>query len=129
MSTPLHAIQDHYAASAKGDLAGMLAPLSPDVRWTEMAGFPYAGTYVGPEAVRENVFDRITAEWADFQAVPEHFVSEGQEVVAFGTYAGTYRASGKAMAARFVHHWTVEGGVVVRFEQYVDTHLVASALS
>jgi ketosteroid isomerase-like protein len=129
MSTPLDAIQDHYAASAKGDLAGMLAPLAPHVAWTEMASFPYAGTYIGPDAVRENVFDRINAEWADYQAVPEHFVSEGQEVVAFGTYSGTYRASGKAMVARFVHHWTFADGVVVRFEQYVDTHLVVSALS
>lgn len=129
MSTPLRAIQDHYAASATGDLAGMLAPLSPAVRWTEMAGFPYAGTYVGPEAVRENVFDRIGKEWAGYRAVPEHFVSAGQEVVAFGTYSGTYRASGKAMVARFVHHWTFADGVVVRFEQYVDTHLVVSALS
>jgi ketosteroid isomerase-like protein len=129
MSTPLQTIQDHYAASAKGDLAGMLAPLSPDVRWTEMAGFPYAGTYVGPDAVRENVFDRINADWADFQAVPEHFVSEGQEVIALGTYTGLYRASGKTMTARFVHHWTFTDGVVVRFEQYADTHLVRSALS
>jgi ketosteroid isomerase-like protein len=129
LSTPLHTIQDHYAASAKGDLAGMLKPLSPEVEWTEMAGFPYAGTYVGPDAVRANVFERIGAEWIDYQAVPEHFVSDGQEVVAFGTYSGTYRASGKPMVARFVHHWTFADGVVVRFEQYVDTHLVVSALS
>src|SRR5690348_10170987 len=102
MSTPLQTIQDHYAASAKGDLAGMLAPLSPEVSWTEMAGFPYAGTYVGPEAVRTHVFDRIGAEWDGYQAVPEQFVSDGQNVVAFGTYSGTYRATGKAMVARFV---------------------------
>ena len=129
MSTPLQIIQDHYAASAKGDLAGMLAPLSADVTWTEMAGFPYAGTYIGPQAVRTHVFDRINTEWANFQATPAHFVCEGQEVVAFGTYSGTYRASGKAMRARFVHHWTFAEHVVVRFEQYVDTQLVASALS
>lgn len=127
MSTPLQAIQDHYAASAKGDLAGMLAPLSPHVSWTEMAGFPYAGTYVGPGAVQENVFDRINKDWTGYQAVPEHFVAAGEEVVAFGTYTGTYRATGKAMAARFVHHWTFAGGVVVRFEQFTDTHLVVSA--
>lgn len=128
MSTPLQTIQEHYAASAKGDIAGMLAPLSPSVSWTEMAGFPYAGTYVGPEAVRVNVFDRIGAEWDGYQAVPEEFVSDGRSVVAFGTYSGTYRATGRAMVARFVHHWVFEGGVVVRFEQYTDTRLVAAAL-
>jgi ketosteroid isomerase-like protein len=127
MSTPLQTIQDHYAASAKGDVAGMLAPLSPEVSWTEMAGFPYAGTYVGPDAVRTGVFERIGAEWADYQATPEHFVSTGAEVVAFGTYSGTFRATGKTMAARFVHHWTFADGVVVRFEQYTDTRLVTDA--
>jgi ketosteroid isomerase-like protein len=125
----LQTIQDHYAASANGDLAGMLAPLSPEVSWTEMAGFPYAGTFVGPDAVRAGVFERIAAEWEGYQAVPEHYVSDGREVVAFGTYSGTYRATGKPMVARFVHHWTFAGGAVVRFEQYTDTHLVASALS
>ena len=129
MSTPLQSIQDHYAASAKGDLEGMLAPLAPDVSWTEMAGFPYAGTYIGPEAVQAHVFDRINAEWEDYRAVPETFVSDGQNVVAFGTYSGTYRATGKAMVARFVHHWVFANGVVVSFEQYTDTRLVAAALS
>ena len=129
MSTPLQTIRDHYAASARGDLAGMLAPLSPDVSWTEMAGFPYAGTYVGPEAVKAQVFDRINADWDDYRAVPETFLSDGYDVVAFGTYSGTYRATGKAMVARFVHHWVFANGVVVRFEQYTDTHLVVSAIS
>ncbi|BCY09353.1 nuclear transport factor 2 family protein [Actinoplanes sp. L3-i22] len=129
MRTPLQAVQEHYAASAAGDLAGMLAPLSSKVRWIEMAGFPYAGTYIGPAAVQHHVFERITAEWADYRVVPEHYVSAGAEVVAFGTYSGTYRASGKAMAARFVHHWTFDAGLVVRFEQYADTHLVAAALT
>jgi ketosteroid isomerase-like protein len=128
MSTPLQSIQDHYAASARGDLAGMLAPLAPDVSWTEMAGFPYAGTYVGPEAVQEHVFDRINAEWEDYRAVPETLVSDGENVVAFGTYSGTCRATGKAMVARFAHHWVFANGVVVRFEQYTDTRLVVAAL-
>ena len=129
MSTPLQSIRDHYTASAKGDLEGMLAPLAPDVSWTEMAGFPYAGTYVGPEAVKAQVFDRINADWDDYRAVPETFLSDGQDVVAFGTYSGTYRATGKAMVARFAHHWVFANGVVVRFEQYADTHLVVSAIS
>ena len=41
----------HYEAGKVGDLAGMLAPLAGDVAWTEAAGFPCAGTYIGPAAV------------------------------------------------------------------------------
>jgi ketosteroid isomerase-like protein len=126
--TPLRIIEDHYAASARGDLDGMLAPFAPDVEWIEMAGFPYAGTYRGPAAVREGVFERLGAEWVGYQAVAEDLVADGEHVVAFGTYSGTYRATGKAMRARFVHHWTVQDGRVVRFEQFTDTHLVRQAM-
>ncbi|MEU1272291.1 nuclear transport factor 2 family protein [Streptomyces sp. NPDC005799] len=127
--TPLQIIEDHYAASARGDLDGMVAPFAPDVEWTEMAGFPYAGTYHGPAAVREAVFERLGVDWAGYEAVPEQLVDDGESVVAFGTYSGTYRATGKAMRARFVHHWTVRDGRVVRFEQFTDTHLVRAAMS
>jgi len=44
----LEVVRDHYAASARGDLAAMMAEVSPQVRWIEMAGFPCAGTWVGP---------------------------------------------------------------------------------
>lgn len=129
MAEPLQVIKDHYAASARGDLVGMLAPLADDAEWTEMAGFPYAGTYVGPQAVAENVFNRIGAEWSDYQAEPTEFVADGEHVVAFGYYSGTYRATGKFMKVRFTHHWTLSGGgQVIRFEQFTDTRLVADAL-
>lgn len=127
--TPLQIIEDHYAASARGDLDGMVAPFAPDVEWIEMAGFPYAGTYRGPAAVREGVFERLGAEWVGYQAAPEDLVADGEHVVAFGTYSGTYGATGKAMSARFVHHWTVRDGRVVRFEQFTDTHLVRQAMA
>ena len=49
-------------------------------------------------------------------------------VVAFGVYSGTYRPTGKHMQARFVHHWQLRDGQVVRFEQYTDTALVRAAM-
>src|SRR3972149_6485911 len=63
----LDIIRDHYAASARGDLEGMLAAFAPDIAWTEVAGFPYAGTYHGAAAIVANVFARIGAEWEGFR--------------------------------------------------------------
>lgn len=128
MSTPTEIIEEHYAASARKDLDGMVAPFSPDIEWTEMAGFPYAGTYHGVEAVRDRVFMRLGSEWTDYHAVPEQVVASGEHVIAFGTYSGVYNATGKAMRARFVHHWTVRDGQVVHFEQFTDTHLIRQAM-
>jgi ketosteroid isomerase-like protein len=129
MTSPLRVIEDHYAASARGDLDGMLAPLAADAEWTEMAGFPYAGTYIGPAAVADGVFRRIGEEWSDYQAVPDQLLRDGEHVVAFGTYSGTYKATGRHMRARFVHRWTVRDGRVLRFEQYTDTYLVRQAMT
>jgi ketosteroid isomerase-like protein len=122
-------IEEHYAASARGDLDGMVAAFAPDIEWTEMAGFPYAGTYRGVDAVRQQVFERLGEEWTNYQAVPEEIVSSGDQVIAFGAYAGTFTATGKSMRARFVHHWTVHNGLIARFEQFTDTHLVRQAMT
>jgi ketosteroid isomerase-like protein len=121
-------IRSHYAASDRGDLDGMLAPLSDTVRWTEAAGFPYAGTYVGPAAVAENVFARIQRDWEGFNVVVDEVIDGGDAVVGVGTYSGTHRETGKAFSARFAHVWHVEDDRVVTFEQVVDSELVARAL-
>lgn len=130
MSAALEIIKDHYAASARGDLDGMLKCLADDVSWTEMAGFPYAGTYIGPDAVRRNVFERIGAEWDDYSADPDELIDgPGDVIVAVGNYSGTYKKTGKFMRVRVVHIWRLRDGAVVNFEQFTDTRLVAEAMS
>lgn len=49
--TNIEIVRAHYAASMEGNVRLMMANVSPQVRWTEMAGFPCAGTWVGPQAV------------------------------------------------------------------------------
>lgn len=122
-------IAGHYAASDRGDLDGMVAPFADTIEWTEMAGFPYAGTYVGPDSVRRDVFERLGREWKGFRATVERLIDGGDgTVVSVGTYSGTYRATARAMSARFVHLWEVRDGKVTRFEQFADTHVVRTAM-
>ncbi|KAA8883856.1 DUF4440 domain-containing protein [Nocardia colli] len=129
MNRDLEVITAHYAASDRGDLPGMLAPLAADVAWTEMAGFPYAGTYIGPDAVRDNVFARIAAEWDGYTAAVDEIAGGGEGIViGIGNYSGTFRATGQWMTARFVHVWRLSGGTVTRFEQFTDTALVQAAM-
>lgn len=126
--TALQIVADHYAASARRDIAGMMADVAPDARWTEMAGFPCAGTYVGPEQVVEGVFKVLGAEWEGFGHTLETLIDGGDRVVALGTYTGTCRRTGKSMRARVAHVWQVAGGSIVGFEQFTDTLLVAEAM-
>jgi uncharacterized protein len=124
----LKLVQSVYDAFGKGDIPTVLGSLSPEVQWTEAEGFPYGGTYVGPDAVLEGVFMRLGTEWEGFSAVPEEFIDGGETVVALGKYGGTYKATGKSFQANFAHVWKVREGQAVRFIQYVDTLVVQRAL-
>jgi len=121
-------IRAHYEASDRGDLDGMLAPLAADVRWTEAAGFPYAGTYVGADAIVENVFTRLQDDWDDYTLAVDEVIDGGDTVIGIGTYSGTNKSTGRFFAARVAHVWRLEGGEVVAFEQFTDTEMVSRAI-
>ncbi|WP_137933322.1 nuclear transport factor 2 family protein [Mesorhizobium comanense] len=127
MNRNYEAIKAHYAGSDAKDLSAMMAPVTDRTAWTEMAGFPYAGTYVGPDAIIEGVFKRIGEEWDGYALKLEKLVDGGTTIVGIGTYSGIYRKTGKAMSARVVHVWEMEDGKALSFEQFTDTRLVAAA--
>src|ERR671926_272280 len=97
----LDSVRRVYDAFASGDIPSVLNFLSPGVEWTEAEGFPYGGTYVGPDAVLSGVFMRLGAEWDGYSAVPDEFVDGGHTVIALGKYRGTYKATGKSFQADF----------------------------
>ena len=117
-----------YESFAKGDVPGVLGSLDAGIEWTEAAGFPYGGTYVGPNAVLENVFMKIGTEWEGFSAVPFQLVDGGDTIVALGNYAGKYLKTGRSMSVPFAHVWNFEDGRIVKFVQHTDTLKVAEVL-
>jgi ketosteroid isomerase-like protein len=119
----------HYAASARGDIDAMMADVAPDVRWTEMEGFPCAGTWTGPQQVAEKVFGVLGSEWMDYRFELESLIDAGDKVVGIGHYSGTYRKTGCSMRARVAHVWRLAAGRIVAFEQFTDTLLVARAMA
>ncbi|MES2941604.1 MAG: nuclear transport factor 2 family protein [Pseudomonadota bacterium] len=129
MRSQLNIIADHYAASARQDIAAMMADVAPDVQWTEMAGFPCAGTWVGPEQVIEHVFKALGAEWSAYRFELQELIDGGDRVIGLGQYHGTYGKTGKSMKARVAHVWRLQDGKIVQFEQFTDTLLVAQAMS
>ncbi|MEP6913526.1 MAG: nuclear transport factor 2 family protein [bacterium] len=124
----LNSVQSVYDAFAKGDIPAVLGFLSPDIEWTEAEGFPYGGTYNGPNAVLEGVFMRLGGEWDGFRVVPDEFIDAADTIVVLGKYSGTYKATGKSFKANFAHVWKIQAGKAVRFVQYVDTLIVHRAL-
>ncbi|HEX8667922.1 MAG TPA: nuclear transport factor 2 family protein [Allosphingosinicella sp.] len=123
MSANLDLIRGLYECFAAGDVAGVLARMSPDMVWNEAESFPYAdgNPYVGHDAVVSGVFARLAGEWEGFAALPEEYLDAGEAIVVLGRYRGTYRATGRALDAEMVHLWRVRGGKAVSFRQSTDT--------
>lgn len=102
--------------------------LAPDARWFEAAGFPYAGEYVGFDAIKTGVFARLAEEWENYRFLPERFLGDGDTVVVIGEYRGRYRATDKAFQARVCHLWQLKDQQIVQFEQVVDSVPVRDAM-
>jgi ketosteroid isomerase-like protein len=124
----LDVIRATYEGASADNGRHLRAALAPDAVWIEAAGFPYAGTYVGPDAIVAGVFHRLATEWIDYRATVASYVVDGDQVVVFGEYSGTYAATGRSMRAAFAHHYTLRAGRIVRMVQYVDSYLVQRAL-
>ena len=116
----VHAI---YEAFGRGDIPFVASVMDPQIEWNEAENFLYAdrNPYIGLPAILEGVFGRIAAEWDGFSVVPEEILGSGETAVAFGRYRGTFKQTGKAVNAQFVHVFRFQGGKVVRFQQYTDT--------
>ena len=116
-------VQIVYNGFAVGDMNMVTSVMSPDIIWNEAEGNPYAdkNPYVGPDEILSGVFSRIGGDWTNFTATPSEFVTQGNRVVVFGRYAGTYNATGKTLDAPFVHSLTITDGKITGFQQYMDT--------
>ena len=121
-------VKAHCDANDRRDIEGMLAANGPKTEWTEMAGFPCAGTYRGRDAIVKNVFMALGAIYDDYKFTLERLLDAGHDVVAIGTYTAKHKITGKLLDARVVHVWGVSDGKIRRFEQFTDTLLVAQSM-
>ncbi len=117
----LDIISDHYAASARQDVAAMMADMAPDVRWTEMAGFECGGPWVGPAQVIKHMFKVLGTEWIGHRFELEKLIDGGDRVVGVGTYTGKYGRTREFNKARVAHFWQLKDEKIVSCEQVLDT--------
>jgi len=122
----VHAI---YEAFGNGDVPAVLRAFDAAIQWREAENFRYAdrNPCVGPQAVLEGVFLRISSDLDQFVVVPERISDAGETVLAEGRYHGTVKATGKPVSAQFAHVWRFRDGKVIGFQQYTDTKQWADA--
>jgi ketosteroid isomerase-like protein len=127
--TNLEIVKSTYEGKTSEENGQNLAKyVAEDISWTEAKGFPYGGTYIGLENITKNVFSRLGSEWIDYKFTPEDYVASDDKVVAYGTYTGTYKITGKSFTARVAHIWKLKDGKILRFEQFVDSQPVNDAV-
>ncbi|MCT2407156.1 nuclear transport factor 2 family protein [Chryseobacterium antibioticum] len=127
--TNLEIVKSTYEGKTSEENGANLAQYAADhISWTEAKGFPYAGTYIGLENVVKNVFSRLGSEWIDYKFTPEDYVSSDDKVVAYGSYTGTNKVSGKHLEARVAHIWKLKDGKIISFEQFVDSQTVNDSM-
>jgi uncharacterized protein len=124
-------IQNLYAAFAKGDVPAVLQKFDPKIEWNEAENFPYAdeNPYIGPQAVLEGVFARLGAEWEYWNLTEQtYYEANSGEIIVTGRYKAKNKMTSKEINVQFVHMWTLEDGLVTKFQQYADTYQTVEAM-
>ncbi|MEI9951667.1 MAG: nuclear transport factor 2 family protein [Pseudomonadota bacterium] len=114
-------VRDVYAAFGAGDVPKVLGSMHPQIQWTQTPGYKHGGAYQSPQAVLENVFAKIMADFESFSIDTERLLDAGNVVVMQGHYVAKGKATGKGVRAAVVHVLEVSDGKIVRFDQYVDS--------
>jgi len=121
-----------YEAFGQGDMPTVLGGMDPDIEWREAEGNPYqpsGAPWRGPDAVLNNLFVKLGAEWdGTFAVHPKDFHDAGDTVVVEARYTGTYTETGKELDAQVCHVWKLRDGKVTSFQQFVDTGQMQSVM-
>jgi len=117
-------VRDTYAAFGRGDIPAVLAAFHPQIEWHQAEGNPYrmdGSAWIGPQAVLDNLFMRIGAEWDGFTITIQKLHDAGEYVIIEGRYTGTYKPSGRKLDSQLCHVWRIQDGKFVSFQQYLNT--------
>jgi len=116
-------VESIYAALARRDVQFVLDRMDPKVEWHSAENFIYAhgNPYLGQEAVRKGIFDRLFEEWTEFLLIPQEILGAGDVVIARGRYRGTFKGTGYALDAQFVHVFRFKDGKIIMGQTYTDT--------
>ena len=123
-------VQSIYAAFGRGDVPAILALMDPEVEIFvhAPASVPYAGRRRGHEEAGR-WFGELAGAVRHDRVEPETMIASDDEVAVRGIEAGTANATGRRYESGFVHFWKLRDGLVVRFDDFLDSAKLAAALA
>ena len=119
--TNVEIVKKIYELGGKGDMAGMIALLAPNIVVHEANGLPYGGVYHG-HAGMGALFQKLVGILDHFRVLPEDFFVSGPVVIAKIRVVGRARATGQSIDMPVLEMWTLEKGLVTEIRPfYWDT--------
>jgi ketosteroid isomerase-like protein len=122
-------VQDAYAAFGRGDIQVVIDSLGDDIVWQGVKGagknVPMSGERRGKPAVGE-FFKQVGANLTFSTFEPREFVAQDDQVVAIGHHAAMTSAK-KTFASDFVMVFTLRGGKIVLFREFLDSAAINAA--
>ena len=106
-----------YEAFGRGDIPAVLGALDENIAWNTPAVLPHAMPVAGRDDVGA-FFQKLASMWEGFWLEIDDIVASADRVCAIGRAGGTL--DGVQASYGFVHAWTVQDGILVRFDEYVD---------
>ncbi|MBV8299892.1 MAG: nuclear transport factor 2 family protein [Candidatus Eremiobacteraeota bacterium] len=124
-------VQAAYQDFQRGDIGSLLSRLTDDISWYtpgEGTAIPFAGQRNGKAAVAA-FFESVesTLEFHSFD--PNEFISQGDVVVALGTWDATVRGTSARIADGFAMVFRLRDGKVAEFREYSDSRPIAEAFA
>jgi ketosteroid isomerase-like protein len=114
-------------ALARGDVAGMVDFLDPQVEWRAPESVPWGGTFRGHEGFRE-FLGKILEQPAEFSREMLEYLDAGERVVVLLRQMGRPKGGDTEYDVPEVHVWTVRDGKLMDFEGSFDTATVLRTL-
>jgi ketosteroid isomerase-like protein len=124
---PIDVVKHVYDAFARLDLDAVLELADPDIVIVQDPALPWGGRHVG----RDGVITFVTrlAGSTDSTVTSEAIFQAGENVIQYGTTAGTVRASGASFEIPECHIWTIRDGRVVEAAFFIDTASMLESLA
>jgi ketosteroid isomerase-like protein len=120
-------VRGFNGALARGDVAGMVDFLDPQVEWRAPESVPWGGTFRGHEGFRE-FLGKVLAQPAEFRREILEYLDAGERVVVLLRQMGRRNGGDTEYDVPEVHVWTVRDGKILDFEGLFDTATVLRTL-
>jgi ketosteroid isomerase-like protein len=121
-------LQAAWAELAKGNVQPIRELYADDIRWTTIGTTKWSKTYVGKQALRDELFGPLYALFADrYTGTAHRFIAEDDLVVVEARGQVTTKA-GKPYHNTYCMIFRLAGGRIREVTEYCDTALIEAVL-